>query len=1132
MKIKRNYIQIILKRLILILFAFYPVIAWPGVPFNAVYAPQEGLVAPVEKPWRQEICLNGFWQFQPVALPEGYSLNNGAPVLPEPANDKWSETPIRIPSPWNVNSFGYGSGKIFPYPKEWESARMGWLRRQITVPEEWNGKRIILHFEAVLGHAQVVVNGHLLAEHFDNSLPFDVDITEFVKPGAGNELLVGVRHNALFDIPGKYGKITYPSGAPWTRQMIGIWQDVFLHALPPLRVDDIAIRPLVDESILELEVKVRNNSPEKQTFDIKGLVRQWMNEAGKDIISAAEPKWSLGNPVMEISSVTGTVGPKMTTTLTIRVPVKGELNYWTMDTPNLYGLILDVSQGTETRDRFYERFGWRQWGISGRDVTLNGKPITLLGDAGHFLGVQYQTRRFAWSWYHALKMANGNAIRLHACIRPRFYMELADEMGIAILSETEIYNSTMDINYYAPETWLRFGAHVDALVLRDRNYPSVFGWSIANEVLSALWWKGVPRDYWQPIIEKSADLADRIKILDPTRPWISSDGDGDFHGRLPTYIYHYGNPHSWERNAPKDKPFGIGEGGSMLWGSPVVFSAYNGERSYESNEGMMDGIAREIYHYLVVQRNMSAYTSIFTFEGSGFHSLPLGLNDKSRIPDDNDGIFFGPFKEGQPGIQPDRILPYSTKFNPGYDPNLPFIMPTASFEAIKAAYAPGKPAPCEWDHFISSPELPAVPKPTIPSVGLIGKPDGQLGKALVTSGIKTNRKSNPGMLVIDGATLSTEAIASAKAQMKAVLEGKGKVFIWVSDQNTELVNKLLPAPVSITRQNASALLANRKAPETAAIALADLYFQDQSDRNIVKNVISGKITDTDHTLIETAEVRARRGTGITTGKFPVLIAAEYGGGTVYVTSLIPDVTTKRRLEMLRKIFANMGVALSKPSTEYLNGFDGMGFVNEALVIGSFQGAPYPENIDVDYLGGESKVIPGPGTKVTNRTWQLKSNPGDGIFDFYNLKLPGTEGSHGNTLAGGTLRPEALDNNGYLESSERLTLTAPGVYSVAYLSFWVYSPVETVKENTNIFLHATSDDGKKIWVNHENIIEDRLICGPGTTNSQKLPLALKKGWNHFMVKIGQQDGPWSFSARFECTDPQIAALIKTVPVITK
>ena len=104
------------------------------------------------------------------------------------------------------------------------------------------------------------MNGEQVAEHFDNGLPFSADITDFVQRDEENTLMVGVRQPSLFDVPGMFGKHTYPSGSPWTRQMIGIWQDVYLRALPALRVDDIAVRPLVDEGALELEVTIRNST--------------------------------------------------------------------------------------------------------------------------------------------------------------------------------------------------------------------------------------------------------------------------------------------------------------------------------------------------------------------------------------------------------------------------------------------------------------------------------------------------------------------------------------------------------------------------------------------------------------------------------------------------------------------------------------------------------------------------------------------------------------------------------------------------------------------------------------------------------------------------------------------------------
>ena len=1104
-----------------------------AVPFSRVFAPQQGLTAPVEQPWRQEICLNGSWQFEPVALPAGYDLKNGAPVLPEPTESGWSSTPIRIPSPWNVNAFRFGSDqRTFPsYPKEWEQARMGWLRRTFTVPAAWKGKRLILHFEAVCGDVQVFVNQQQVAEHFDNSIPFEVDVTDFVHPGSGNTVRLGIRQASLFDVPGMFGQLTYPSGSDWNRQMIGVWQDVFLRALPPVRVGDVAIHPWVDRGMLELSVTVQNNTAQTQTFRLGGRLMPWINEAGSSTLSAPEPRWSLGDPVADIAAVAGSVGPHMTATLTLRRPIKDELRFWTPESPNLYGLVLDLTQDGRTEDRCYQRFGWRQWSIQGRDVTLNGKPYQLRADSGHLLGVSFLTRRYAWSWYKAIKDVNGNAIRLHATVRPRFYLNLADEMGIAILDESDIWASTMDINYHDPDTWHRFGAHIDGMVKRDRNHASVFGWSVANEIFSALWFKGIPRKFWPPVVDKVVALADRVRALDPTRPWISSDGDGDFHGKLPVYIYHYGKPQDWERDAPPDRPFGIGEGGSMIWGSPRVYSAYNGERSYESLQGMEEGTAIELYEYLSEERKICAFCSVFTIAHTCFQPLELGVARPDGPPTADDGMVFGPFVEGQPGIQPERLPATGMNFNPGYDPSQPLYRTTPSFEAVKAAYAPGGPAPCPWDHRVKSPPLPAPPAPTIAAVAFVGEPTGALRRALVSSGVPVtaSAEGTPALCVIDGATLTAGRLAEARARLQATLRGHGTVFVWVAPEHLAEVNELLPAAVALTPQSAKALYADREAPETASLSLADLYFQDQSDPVILSHGLAGPLVQQSRTLIE-ANTFARHWVGsVNEPKAPAMIARDMEGGRLIVTSLSPDVRSVSRLALMRGLYAALGVAMDEPSDLYDTGFDGAGFLDQALLLGAFQGARYPEILDVDFIGHEEKADPRPGDVVGDRTWQRTRVLGDGLFDFFRIGLAGTENSRAR-LQGSVLKPESLDANNYLEATERVSGTNPGTNSVVYVSFWLHVPRAVGADGTApLTCLLRSDDGVRIWINAREIFDDRRIYGPGVTAAKRVPLTLNAGWNHVLVKVGQLDGPWNFSARFESPDPDLLARLRASAV---
>ena len=182
--------------------------------FSHDFSPAEGLVTPHERPYRDEICLNGLWEVQCIALPRSWRGGSGeAPELPDPQPDKWDTTKIKVPSPINVNNWGQGynvgegtrhpyapSSVYFPsYPEHWIHARMAWLRRTFTIPQEWNNKRIVLHFEAVAGESRIVINGEEVHRNFESHLPFDVDITDYIDRSGENEIKVGLRHTRLFD---------------------------------------------------------------------------------------------------------------------------------------------------------------------------------------------------------------------------------------------------------------------------------------------------------------------------------------------------------------------------------------------------------------------------------------------------------------------------------------------------------------------------------------------------------------------------------------------------------------------------------------------------------------------------------------------------------------------------------------------------------------------------------------------------------------------------------------------------------------------------------------------------------------------------------------------------------------------
>jgi beta-galactosidase len=695
-----------------------------GTVYDKPFSPSEGLVKSVEQPLRDEICLNGLWSVQCVPIPEGWKGGSGtAPELPPPDPSKWDEVRLKVPSPINVNAWGGGfrtgegtdkpyapSSVYFPsYPEKWCHARMAWIKRDFTVPSEWKGRRLILHFEAVAGECAVYVNGVECARHFENHLPFEVDITDCARIGSSNEIMLGLRHPKLFDKKHPdypYMGATYPTGSN-TDDLLGPWQDVFLLALPEVRIEDIFIQPFVDRGELVIKAAIRNDSRKKVRVRLDAVIREWINLAR----DPAEISWTLGKNVDEINARSLVpVAPGKTVEVTLRRNIpEGLLKYWSPDNPSLYTAVLYLDCGF--LDVKSERFGWRQLKISGDGFYLNGSRIQCFGDIQHPFSAYVCSRRFAWAWYRMIKDFGGNAVRPHAQPWPRCYYDLADEMGLMVLDETALFGSSIRMNFEEPSTWVNCREQLDNLIKRDRNHPSVIGWSAGNETFAIALLNKAPASVAAGWNDSLAALALHALEADPTRQFVTLDGDRDMDGRLPVWSKHFGHGlHLEDLPEGLGKPLVVGENGATYYGKPDQLVQFAGMLPYVDYKGRNEALARDLYQNV---REMAlpclAYFSPSEVSWFGLEHLNLGYRDFSRLPGLSDGIFPSmEYREGVPGYQYERIPPYVTTFNPGLDPELPCYKPLAMFQAYKAA--------------LSGKDFPA-PDPTVPE---IARPEGEI----------------------------------------------------------------------------------------------------------------------------------------------------------------------------------------------------------------------------------------------------------------------------------------------------------------------------------------------------------------------------------------------------------------------
>jgi beta-galactosidase len=1099
-----------LKKIVLSLFFLNFLTSYALVrdPFAAPFNPMMGMVKADEKKFREEICLNGSWQFMPV-------YNATASDFNLPSQFTWENTKIKIPSPWDVNNYTnrYGKGGDFitypSYPAEWINAKIGWMKKEVEIPADWNKKALMLHFEGILGKSIIYVNGQKVKDNFEFFLPFEMDVSQYLTPGKKNEILVGVARGSLYDIPGKNGTRPYVSGSFWGTDMAGIWQDVYLFAYPQVYVEVVFIQPDVSKSTIKVEVEIRNTTDQPQVINVSGDVKQWINKAGRGIIELPEEKWELSKQksLTFPSSEKLTIAPKSAVKVKLTKKVDSELDYWTPETPNLYGLLIYLSNSKTTFDIKYERFGWRQFSIKGKDLLLNGKRIELRGDSWHFMGVPQMTRRYAWGLYDMLKAANANAVRFHAQPYPSFYMDLADEMGICVLDETAIWASDGGPKIDSEEYWMHCESHLRKLIRRDKNHASVFGWSVCNETIPVcLYVYRTPDELLQRQIKEINKWVKITKELDPTRDWISGDGETERNTDLPTNLGHYGDEKTIEYWASLPLPWGIGEQGMAYYASPKQVSKINGNRAYESALGRMEGVAMEAYDLINKQRaNKAAYSCVFNLAWYALQPLPLGKTDITSKPSLKDGIFFR-FSEGTPGIQPERLGPYTTVFNPGYDNTLPLYKTWPLFDAVTNAFAtPIK----EYSIPGKIQESPLMHEKVIRKTMFLGSEKSALWKVLDQLGLNTVLLTSDlkgALLIVDGKDLSL-SVNQWTILKNGIQEGAIVFVMGISPESIEKINAVLPYPVSIESREATSFLKLIDSPVLSGLNHSDFYFTEllgEKGGKAMTYGLTGDFVNSGTTLVEACQtdwgkwiysmvptktaavIRSERETK---GSRSAIVSLKSKEGEIILSSIDFDSISKDAESLMRCLLSNLGSTFSNEKVANIKALNSTGFVQNALICGAFNsiGKTIPEMMATDYLGNISTIKPQLGDRSIDKFWNMIGANDNNIFELRNARISG--------------------------SNEN---------AVVYLSFWFYSPrslsdllIEPDMPILNMYVNTHHDFD--VVLNGKPIAPKVKVMQEGTAKLTTIPV--EKGWNHFIVKIvrGPGEGAWDTTIKFDCVN---------------
>jgi len=409
--------------------------------------------------------LNGVWQFQ-----------SGATNDPVPAGQNLAGV-ILVPFP--MESALSGVMQYSPF---------SWYRRQFTVPAEWSGQRILLHFDAVNWRSQIYVNGRSVGVHTGGYDPFSYDITPFLTNGGPQELIV--RAYSPVDSGGEpRGKQTlYPAGIMFTSSS-GIWQPVWLEPVPAASsISSIHLTPDIDNNRLLVNVSISGAT--------NGLRVNGFAFAGSNQVAST------------------TVLPGNNLFLNIPSPT-----LWSPTNPYLYNLQVTLTTNSTIVDSVGSYFGMRKISLGTNSdfvkIFLNNQFMFEFGplDQGYWPdGVYTAPTDLALQNDLRMEKALGfNMVRKHIKVEPQRWYYWADKLGILVWQDMPSCNSYTGNPSPPRVDPLDFIAELTAMVTNHWNSPAIIMWDIFNEGQGQ---QGSANGVGQT---NTAYLVSLIKTLDPSR---------------------------------------------------------------------------------------------------------------------------------------------------------------------------------------------------------------------------------------------------------------------------------------------------------------------------------------------------------------------------------------------------------------------------------------------------------------------------------------------------------------------------------------------------------------------------------------------------------------------------------------
>ena len=352
---------------------------------------------------------------------------------------------VNLPHDWDIytapnpesGATGTGGG--------WYAAGKGEYRKKFATPK---GEIVKLHFEGVYQKAEVYVNGLKAGQHGYGYTPFTIDVTPYLFKGKRqNEVVVKVNNS-------EQPNCRWYSGS-------GIYRHVWLETMPALHIAENGVfvtTPKIEanKATVNVEVTVQNegNSEQQSIVEVEGQQKTVLLKAGES--KKVDFSYTISNP-----------------------------HLWSPDDPYLYTANVKLST---LSSQLSTKYGIRSFSFDAeKGFVLNGKPMVLNGACVHHDDGVLGAMAFDAAEIRKVKLmkeAGFNLIRTSHNPTTRAFLDACDSIGMLVIGEAFDGWRTAKLKYdYSTLIDSCYREDIHAMVMRDRNHPSIISWSLGNEVI-------------------------------------------------------------------------------------------------------------------------------------------------------------------------------------------------------------------------------------------------------------------------------------------------------------------------------------------------------------------------------------------------------------------------------------------------------------------------------------------------------------------------------------------------------------------------------------------------------------------------------------------------------------------------